>query len=83
MPLYIINSLKVSTHYDPKPIPARHLDWSAVDYGYGGEGCSIGYGKTEADAIADLLEEIEQRALEHVISTTNIDSPMPRGGDNA
>ena len=45
----------IITDYDPKPIPDRHWDWCAArdddDDGY-----HVGYGATEAEAIADLLE---------------------------
>lgn len=46
---------KIITDYDPKPIPDRRWDWVAAR-----EGCDdgdwVGYGRTEAEAIADLLE---------------------------
>jgi hypothetical protein len=32
--------MKIITHYDPKPIPARWFDWSAIDdETYGGDPC--------------------------------------------
>lgn len=41
------------------PIPVRTMDWSAVDDDtYDGEGCAIGWGETEQQAIADLLEQL-------------------------
>lgn len=44
------------------PIPLRQFDWSAIDDDtYDGEGCPIGYGATEDEAIADLLLQIEER----------------------
>lgn len=55
----------ISTSFDPKPIPDRRFDWSAVraDYDGGDAWCGgdvrgdpIGYGLTEKDAVADLLE---------------------------
>ncbi len=52
---------KVVTHYDPKPIPLRHCDWSAVLDGYE-PGDPIGWGATEEQARADLAEQIEERA---------------------
>lgn len=48
----------ITSHIYP-PIPARHYDWSAVFHGYD-EGDPIGYGPTEADAVADLLERYEE-----------------------
>lgn len=54
--------MKISTRYDPKPIPIRDFDWSAVDDAtYDGEGCPIGHGRTEAEAIADLMGQIEDQ----------------------
>lgn len=54
--------MKVRTEFWMKPIPPREFDWSAVDDDtYDGEGCPIGYGATEAAAIADLMEQIEER----------------------
>lgn len=55
--------MKIVTDYWAKPIPLRQFDWSAIDYDtYGGEPSDpIGYGKTEAEAIADLEGQIEER----------------------
>jgi hypothetical protein len=63
MTLRTINNVRVSTHFDYPPIPLRNVDWSAIDDStYGGDPSDpIGRGPTEADAIADLLEEIELR----------------------
>jgi hypothetical protein len=55
---------KIVTDYWMKPIPDRRFDWSAVTEDYCGCGechCPQGSGRTEAEAIADLLEEIEMR----------------------
>lgn len=49
---------KIVTTYDPKPIPARRFDWSAITDNYEG-GDPVGYGATEADAIADLYEQVQ------------------------
>lgn len=55
--------MNIRTDYWPKPIPPRQFDWSAVDADtYDGPGCAIGYGATETEAIADLMQEIEFRA---------------------
>ena len=43
---------KIITEYDPKPIPDRRWDWVAARE----DGNWVGYGRTEAEAIADLLE---------------------------
>ena len=51
--------MKIVTDYYAKPIPTRKFDWNAVDYDtYDGEG-PVGYGATEAEAIADLEEQLE------------------------
>lgn len=59
--------MNIQTTYDAKPIPVRCFDWSAVDDDtYDGAEDSgrlaraIGFGATEAEAIADLLEKIEE-----------------------
>ena len=55
--------MKIRTEYVYPPIPYRGWDWSAVDDDtYDGERSPIGYGPTEAAAIADLKEQIEDRA---------------------
>ena len=59
----------VSTEYWPKPDPCRDFDWSAIDDNtYDGAPDSstrnqIGYGRTEQDAIDDLIAQLEE-ALE-------------------
>ena len=65
-------TINLSTSFDYPPIPCRSQDWSAIDYGsydasYEGEDesgshwtCSpSGHGATEAEAITDLLEQLE------------------------
>ena len=52
--------MKIRTDYDPKPIPVRNCDWTAVDDDTYEGGMLIGYGTTEQQAIADLLENIEE-----------------------
>jgi hypothetical protein len=47
---------KIIIDYDPKPIPDRRWDYVAARAGSDPECCHVGYGATEADAIADLLE---------------------------
>lgn len=44
----------ILTDYDPPPIPLRQFDWNARREG-SDEGDPIGYGRTEDEAIADLL----------------------------
>lgn len=45
----------IVTKYVYPPIPDRQFDWAATrgDYDLG---CRVGWGRTEADAIAELLE---------------------------
>lgn len=62
--------MKIVTHYDPPPIPIRDCDWTATTDNYdpgepNGEGgytggSRIGHGKTEAEAIADLNEQLAE-----------------------
>lgn len=58
--------MDIRTDYWPKPIPLRQFDWSAIDADtYDGAPDTkhpfnaIGYGATEAEAIADLLSQLE------------------------
>jgi hypothetical protein len=56
---------KIVTDFWRKPIPTAAYDWSAVTEDYDGaedSHCPIGHGATEEAAIADLLEQIEERA---------------------
>jgi hypothetical protein len=53
--------MKIRTEYVFPPIPDRRWDWSAVDDDTYESGCPIGTGPTEKAAIADLLEQIEER----------------------
>lgn len=53
--------MKILTDYWAKPIPLRQFDWSATTDNYE-PGCPIGYGHTEQEAIADLREQLEERA---------------------
>ena len=41
------------------PIPIREFDWTAVTDNYD-LGSPVGYGRTEQEAIADLLMQIEE-----------------------
>jgi|688.fasta_scaffold316540_2 hypothetical protein len=55
--------MKIVTDYWQKPMPIRDHDWSAIDdETYSGEETDcIGYGKSEIEAIRDLLDQIEAR----------------------
>ena len=52
---------KIVTHYWAKPIPIRQFDWEAVTDNYD-LGSPIGYGRTEAEAINDLILQLEEVA---------------------
>ena len=65
-------TINVSTSFDYPPVPIRSMDWSAVDddtydASYEGEdesgsiwNCSpSGHGRTQAEAILDLIEQLE------------------------
>jgi hypothetical protein len=48
--------------FRPPPIPIRDFDWSAIDDDTYDYDAPIGQGPTEAAAIADLLQQIEEQA---------------------
>lgn len=64
--------MRVRTDHWPKPVPSARFDWSAVDEDtYDGAPDSgnrndVGYGATEAEAIADLLAILGDRRGEKV-----------------
>lgn len=49
--------MKIKTTFDNPPIPDRSFDWSAVTEDYD-LGHPIGHGSTEAEAIADLQQQL-------------------------
>lgn len=51
---------KIITNYNYPPIPIRDYDWSAFREHYD-EGDLIGIGKTEQDAIDDLVCQENER----------------------
>lgn len=59
---------KIITDYWMKPIPSRCHDWTAVTEDYDGApdagwpSSCIGSGATEAEAIADLIEQTQPEA---------------------
>jgi hypothetical protein len=53
---------KIVTEFVYPPIPDRRFDWSAVTDSYDGaedSHCPIGYGRSEREAIDDLVAQIE------------------------
>ena len=59
--------MRIVTRYDPAPIPDRQFDWAAVNadnYDADPEsGSIVGMGPTEAEAIADLEEQLEPELI--------------------
>ena len=55
-------TLEIRTSYYQPPMPLRDCDWSAVLRGYDG-GDPMGYGRTEQEAIDDLLDQLDEQAL--------------------
>jgi hypothetical protein len=54
--------MNIKTHFDFPPIPNRAFDWSAIDDDtYDGPGSPVGRGPTKESALADLLEQREER----------------------
>lgn len=60
--------MNITTSYDYPPIPDRSMDWSAIDSDTYDVDCDqdgfyslslIGHGRTEAEAISDLMAQIE------------------------
>lgn len=51
--------MNIKTNYDFPPIPIRNFDWSAWNDDTYDEDSIIGHGKTELDAINNLIEMIE------------------------
>jgi len=66
--------LEITTAYDPPPIDLRHCDWQAVLLGHR-KGEPVGHGRTEQEAIRDLLGLLEEIAMtdedEHAIYAEN------------
>jgi hypothetical protein len=58
MSTHIVNGIKVQTEHVLPPIPLRTHDWSAVTDNYD-LGHPIGWGRTEQEAISDLIEQLE------------------------
>lgn len=63
MSIHKINGWTIRTHYEFPPIPDRRFDWSAIDDdtydGAEDSHCPIGRGRTEQEAIDDLLEQLD------------------------
>jgi hypothetical protein len=55
---------KILTRYWAKPIPTRHYDWEAYEENHD-LGRPIGHGPTEADAIADLKEQLAEKEADN------------------
>jgi len=53
--------VNIVTRYDPLPWSLRQFDWSAIDDDTHDEGRPVGYGRTEQEAVEDLMEQIEER----------------------
>ena len=51
--------MQIKTKYDPPPIPSRDCDWSAVNDETYEPGSAIGWGRTEREAIDDLIAQLE------------------------
>jgi hypothetical protein len=52
---------KIITRYDPPPIPTRRYDWRAYLQEWDIDD-PIGFGNTEAEALADLREQLDEKA---------------------
>jgi hypothetical protein len=59
------SQMNIKTHFDPKPIPFRDFDYTAVTDNYDGAADArspIGHGRTEAEAVTDLQRQIDGEA---------------------
>ena len=55
--------MKIRTTHVRPPIPTTRFDWSAIDDDTYEPGKPVvGFGRTVQEAIADLLEQIKERA---------------------
>ena len=54
------NNIIIKTNYIYPPIPIRDFDWSATLDGYEENSSLYGYGKTEQEAINELVENCEE-----------------------
>ncbi len=53
--------MNIRTDYIFPPIPDRRFDWSAIDDdSYCGHGSSVGYGRTEQEAVDDLRQQMDE-----------------------
>ncbi len=66
--IHVIDGRRIRTAFDYPPIPVRNFDWSAVDDNtYDGAEDSkppanlVGRGTSEAEAIADLLDQLSDQ----------------------
>ena len=51
--------MNIQTDFVHPPIPDRRCDWQAIDADtHDGESGPVGRGRTEAEAVADLMEQI-------------------------
>jgi hypothetical protein len=59
-----VDGLVIHTSHDRPPIPSLDFEWSAVTDDYDGAPDAgwqpVGHGRTEDEAIADLLRQIEE-----------------------
>lgn len=58
--LVIINDKRIRVTAIFPPIDVRDYDYIAIDYDDYEPGSPVGHGKTEEDAIKDLLGELEE-----------------------
>ncbi len=54
------NGYLIHTYADAKPIPDRRFDWNAILDNYE-PNCPCGWGRTEEEAINDLLEQLDDQ----------------------
>lgn len=72
---------KIVTSFVYPPIPVRDFDWCAY-YDGEEEAGHYGYGRTEAEAIQDFIENYQDEEDERLGLRPTPSSPEPREQDN-
>lgn len=59
--LTIIDGLRIRTNFDHPPVPGRGFDWSAWIDGQEEDYGLLGRGRTESEAVSELLDIVAER----------------------
>ena len=75
-------SMTIKTEFVYPPVPFRGMDWIAFDDDSLDKGSKVGYGATEAEAIADLFDQLPDSAWFNMDGEPS-DEPVERDGCGA